>query len=316
MRSSMKRGLGAGAAFATVGALLLVPQAATAATEGETTDIQILGINDFHGRLEADSYGGLAGAAGLVGAVRQFESENPNTLFVSAGDNIGASTFTSFIQQDEPTMEALAVGGLDVSAVGNHEFDRGFADLTDRVLPRFGGAEFGLGANVYEKGTETPALDEYTVTTVDGVRVAFIGVVTPDTANMVTPTGIANLDFGDQLQAANRVATDEALQLVADVFWFSIEFGVVWEGPELKAYGAGILSSYGEIEEFRSMEIEPLDLTRMGSIDYDITKYQPVLFAAASLAEIEDVIGGFFAEVDDDTPSRLGVRRQPAGVSP
>lgn len=113
-------------------------------------------------------------------------------------------------------------------------------------------------------------------------------------------------------EAANRVETDEALQLVADVFWFSIEFGVVWEGSELKAYGAGILSSYGEIEEFRSMQIEPLDLTRMGSIDYDITKYQPVLFAAASLAEIEDVVGGFFAEVDDDTPARLGVVRQPA----
>lgn len=113
-------------------------------------------------------------------------------------------------------------------------------------------------------------------------------------------------------EAANRVETDEALQLVADIFWFSLEFGVVWEGPELKAYGAGILSSYGEIAEFRSMQIQPLDLARMGSIDYDITKYQPVLFAAASLAEIEDVIGGFFAEVDDDSPSRLGVVPQPA----
>ena len=63
--------------------------------------------------------------------------------------------------------------------------------------------------------------------------------------------------------------------MVADVFWFTIEFGCVWEDGELRAYGAGILSSYGEIEEFRGMEIRPLDFHQMATIDYDITKYQP-----------------------------------------
>jgi len=108
-------------------------------------------------------------------------------------------------------------------------------------------------------------------------------------------------------EAARRVETDAALQLIADVFWFSLEFGVVWQGKDLKAYGAGILSSYGEIAEFAQMEIRPLDLAQMGSIAYDITAYQPVLFGAASMAEIEDVIGGFFATADDDSPQRLGV---------
>jgi phenylalanine-4-hydroxylase len=105
--------------------------------------------------------------------------------------------------------------------------------------------------------------------------------------------------------AARRVETDEALQFIADVFWFTLEFGVVREDGELKAYGAGILSSYGEIEEFRHMEIRPIDLAEMGTIEYDITKYQPILYCAESMDHLEDVVGGFFAEADDDTPARL-----------
>ncbi|WP_405373959.1 MULTISPECIES: choice-of-anchor I family protein [unclassified Microbacterium] len=194
-------------------------------------DIDILTVNDFHGRIEAGS-SGEAGAAVLAGVVAAERAQNPNTLFVSAGDNIGASTFTSFIQQDDPTIDALLAAGLDVSAAGNHEFDGGFADLTDRVIPRFGGNDgtsaptdaqraaggrFALGANVYKKGTATPALPEYTVQTVDGVRVAFIGTVTPDTATMVSPTGIAGIEFGDQLTAANRVAATLTAGDLADV---------------------------------------------------------------------------------------------------
>jgi phenylalanine-4-hydroxylase len=106
-------------------------------------------------------------------------------------------------------------------------------------------------------------------------------------------------------KAAQRVETDEALQTLADVFWFTMEFGVLHEDGELRAYGAGILSSYGEIEEFRHMEIRPLDFAEMVTIDYDITKYQPVLYAAASLDHLEDSVGAFFAEADDDTPARL-----------
>jgi phenylalanine-4-hydroxylase len=105
--------------------------------------------------------------------------------------------------------------------------------------------------------------------------------------------------------AARRVQTDEALQVIADVFWFTLEFGVIHEGGELKAYGAGILSSYGEIEEFRHTEIRPIDLAEMSTIEYDITKYQPILYAAESMDHLEEVVGGFFAAADDDTPARL-----------
>lgn len=112
--------------------------------------------------------------------------------------------------------------------------------------------------------------------------------------------------------AAQRVETDEALQFLADVFWFTIEFGVMREDGEVRAYGAGILSSYGEIEEFRGAELRPLDLLEMGTLEYDITKYQPVLFCADGMGELEDVVGGFFAAFDDDTPARL---RRAAGVA-
>ena len=82
------------AAGALAGTLIAAPPAVA---DNHTVTIDILGINDFHGRVEAN--GVVAGAAVLAGAVSQFEAANPNTLFVSAGDNIGASTFTSFVQR-------------------------------------------------------------------------------------------------------------------------------------------------------------------------------------------------------------------------
>ncbi len=110
-------------------------------------------------------------------------------------------------------------------------------------------------------------------------------------------------------EAARRAETDEGVQFVADVFWFTIEFGVLREEGELRAYGAGILSSYGEIEEFRQMEIRPLDFHEMGTIEYDITHYQPVLFAAESLDHLVDELGAFFSEFTDETPQRLARER-------
>jgi phenylalanine-4-hydroxylase len=101
--------------------------------------------------------------------------------------------------------------------------------------------------------------------------------------------------------ATNRLEDDENVKFLSKVFWFSIEFGVVVEHGELRAYGAGILSSYGEIEEFRGMELRPLDLIEMGTADYDITAYQPVLYRAESLDEVREVVGGFFRDCTDES---------------
>lgn len=106
--------------------------------------------------------------------------------------------------------------------------------------------------------------------------------------------------------AVARLETETALKFLADVFWFSMEFGVVREDDEIRCYGAGLLSSYGEIDEFRHARLRPLDVAAMGTIDYDITHYQPVLFCADSVAQIVGVLGEFFATMDDETPARLG----------
>jgi phenylalanine-4-hydroxylase len=101
--------------------------------------------------------------------------------------------------------------------------------------------------------------------------------------------------------ATNRLRDDESVKFLSKVFWFSVEFGVVIEDGELRAYGAGILSSYGEIEEFRGMELRSLDLIEMGTADYDITQYQPVLYRAESLDEVREVVGGFFRDCTDES---------------
>lgn len=170
--------------------------------EARSVDINLVTVNDFHGRIEQS--GTAAGIARLATAVNSFRAENPNTVFAAAGDMIGASTFTSFIQNDVPTIETLNAAGLDVSAVGNHEFDQGFADLTDRVMPL---AEWEyLGANVYDKGTTNPALPEYWLQKFQGVTIGFVGAVTDELPSLVSPSGIEDITVGSPVEAANRVA--------------------------------------------------------------------------------------------------------------
>ncbi|WP_225853617.1 ExeM/NucH family extracellular endonuclease [Micromonospora sp. AMSO31t] len=174
-------------------------------TAAGPVDLQLLSINDFHGRLESPATVNgqpVGGAAQLAGLVNQLRAQNPNTAFVSAGDNIGASTFVSAIDNDNPTLDALNAMGLSVSAVGNHEFDKGFADLSGRVTDR---ANFPyLGANVY-RGDQR-VLPAYSVSTIGGVKVGFIGVVTEQTGSLVSPDGIAGLTFRDPVAEANAVA--------------------------------------------------------------------------------------------------------------
>jgi phenylalanine-4-hydroxylase len=101
-------------------------------------------------------------------------------------------------------------------------------------------------------------------------------------------------------QASRRATTAAALEFFSRVFWFTLEFGVLWESGELRTYGAGLLSSFGELEVFREAQTRPLDIAKMGTLDYDITHYQPVLFAGASFNEIVDVVGAFFESFDDE----------------
>ncbi|MGI8685906.1 MAG: phenylalanine 4-monooxygenase [Acidimicrobiales bacterium] len=123
-------------------------------------------------------------------------------------------------------------------------------------------------------------------------------------ANQLADPGFAAL-YRLVGQAVARTTSDEALRFLSRVFWFSLEFGVVYERGEPKAYGAGILSSCGETAAYRTAQIRPLDLAAMGTLAYDITRYQPVLFAARSMSHLLDALTLFFASFDDDVHARL-----------
>lgn len=112
-------------------------------------------------------------------------------------------------------------------------------------------------------------------------------------ANMLASPVLADL-YEAAGKASLRAISDDALDFFSRVFWFTLEFGVVWEHGELRAYGAGLLSSYGEIEVFRDAEIRHFDIAEMGTTDYDITQYQPVLFAAPSFEFVLNELGDFF----------------------
>lgn len=113
-------------------------------------------------------------------------------------------------------------------------------------------------------------------------------------------------------EAVARTETDAALKFLSQVFWFTMEFGVVQEEGDTKAYGAGILSSIGETAAFRDAEMRTLDFGDMGTLPYDITRYQPVLFAARSMTHLEDALTEFFSTYDDDAFTRLTRSRVPS----
>ncbi|MCF2573720.1 bifunctional metallophosphatase/5'-nucleotidase [Brevibacterium sp. UCMA 11754] len=184
---------------------------ASAQAAAEGTKVQLLNITDFHGRI-AEAGTELASVVEEERAKYAAAEGTAGTGFLSAGDNIGASTYVSSSQQDAPTLDVLNAIGAQASAVGNHEFDQGIDDLTGRVSSE---SDFPyLAANVYDKGTTdvVDGLDGYTTIDVGGVKVAVIGVVTKDTKSLVSPAGIADLEFGDPTDAVNRVAGEiEAL---------------------------------------------------------------------------------------------------------
>jgi 5'-nucleotidase len=180
------------------------------ASAADPVDIQIVGTNDFHGRLLPDR--DIPGAAKYAGAVKALRAENPNTIFAAAGDLIGATTFESFINQDKPTIDVLNAMDLDVSAVGNHELDQGYADLVDRVMapesdsnPHGGAGWQYVAANIEEPAGADEIAESWT-TEVDGVTVGFVGAVTEDLPSLVSPDGIQGLTVTDIVDATNAEA--------------------------------------------------------------------------------------------------------------
>ena len=200
-RRPIRLGFAAALGACLAAAPLVAIPAQAAPAPPEVVQLNLLNINDFHGRIDENT----VKFAGTVETLRA-EYGDAATLFLSDGDNIGASLFASASQQDTPTLDVLNALELRASAVGNHEFDQGYSDLIGRVADT---ADFDyLGANVYKAGTEEPALDEYALTEVQGITVGIIGTVTEETPSLVSPNGIASLSFGDPVAAVNRVAAE------------------------------------------------------------------------------------------------------------
>jgi phenylalanine-4-hydroxylase len=102
-------------------------------------------------------------------------------------------------------------------------------------------------------------------------------------------------------EAAARVHSAEATQFISKVFWFTLECGVVRERGERKAYGATLVSSSGELDQFRRADFRPLDIESLVGFECDITTYQPVLFEADSMDQLEDTLSTFWDTCDDDS---------------
>ena len=210
----------------------------------ETVTISLIALNDFHGNILPPSGSVLApdaanpagtrvsagGAAYLSTLVASLKRQNPErTLVVAAGDMVGASQLSSGLFHDEPTIEVLNHIGLDISSVGNHEFDRGTRELlrlqhggcfppsmdgnagligrdTCMNQGQFTGARFHyLAANVRVKATGITLFAPYEIRVLDGVKVGVIGLTLRDTPSMVVPSGVAGLEFEDEVSTINSL---------------------------------------------------------------------------------------------------------------
>lgn len=209
---------------------------------GPTIDIQLLSFNDFHGNLEppTGSSGrlnlpgggttdgltppGVGGVEYLATHLAQAREGHRYSLTVAAGDLIGASPLLSGAFHDEPSIEALNALKLDVSAVGNHEFDEGYVELqrmadggclddgdgadNQNSCPdgSFDGADFDyLAANVVYEGTNDTILPAYAIKNIKGAKIGFIGMTLEETPDIVTASGVAGLEFKDEVETANAL---------------------------------------------------------------------------------------------------------------
>ncbi|MGZ8281976.1 MAG: bifunctional metallophosphatase/5'-nucleotidase [Allosphingosinicella sp.] len=224
--------------------------------------VRIIAFNDFHGALEPPRQAvqapveGVAeparvpagGAAYLASALQQLRAGNPDNITVSAGDMIGASPLVSSMFLDEPTIHAMNMMRVDYNAVGNHEFDRGRAELLRMQrggcephtasrpcqLEPFTGARFTfLAANV-RTGDGGTLFPPYAIRGFGSgeseVRVAFIGLTLRDTPTLVTPAGVQGLEFLEEATTINALVPELRRQ-GADAIVVLIHLGSSQPGP-------------------------------------------------------------------------------------
>ena len=217
-------------------AAFAIMTAFAASSHAQPVELRILAINDFHGNLRPPP-GGIritdpedktkktvvpaGGAEHMATLVKELRDGHKNTIFVAAGDLIGASPFLSAMFHDEPTIEALSMMGLDIASVGNHEFDEGKDELlrmqnggchpVDKCQgPHpFLGAKFHyLAASTFERATGKTVLPAYEIRQFEGIPVAFIGLTLKGTPNIISPESAAGLEFRDEAETVNALVPE------------------------------------------------------------------------------------------------------------
>lgn len=296
-----RRVLAAAAGLATVGALVAAMPAGAQGhgkghghhTPARTVDVQLLSFNDLHGNLEPPS--GSAGTVNekqadgttkavpaggveyLASSLRAVRKGHPYSITAAGGDMVGASPLLSGLFHDEPTIEALNKIDLDVTTVGNHEFDEGATELARlqnggchpvegcyEEGKKFEGADFPyLAANVTDEKTGKPILKPYTVWKKNGVKIGFIGVTLEGTPNIVTANGVKGLKFHDEIETVNKYAKELDRQGVKSIVTLIHEGGAPASSSynydcDSPAAGDGISGPITEIAKGISPKVDAL----------------------------------------------------------
>lgn len=301
-----RRLLALAAGVATVSALAALPAGAHDRGNGHgsnsghghgqqsrTVDVQLLSFNDLHGNLEppAGSSGTVSeaqadgtvksvaagGVEYLASSLRTARQGHPYSVTAAGGDMVGASPLLSGLFHDEPTIEALNGLDLDVTAVGNHEFDEGIGELTRlqnggchpvdgcyEKGKKFQGADFPyLAANVTSEKTGKPVLKPYFVWKKNGVKIGFIGVTLEGTPNIVTANGVKGLQFHDEIETVNKYAKELDRQGVKSIVALIHEGGAPASGAynydcDSAGAGAGVSGPIVDIAKGISPKVDAL----------------------------------------------------------
>jgi 5'-nucleotidase len=232
----------------------------TSMCEPREVELQILAINDFHGNIatSSGSFGGTGRADFLASNIAAAEAGADNSIFVSAGDLIGASPLISSLFHDEPTIEAMNLLGLDINGVGDHEFDEGPDELLRMAFggshpvdgdldgDGFAGADFEfLAANVVVDATGDTLFAPYTIRNFEGVDVAFIGLTLEGTPSIVSPSGVAGLTFNGEAETVNALVPELQQDDVESIVVLIHEGGVSDGGQN--DCGSGLTGPIAEI---------------------------------------------------------------------
>lgn len=223
----------------------------TCETADSCTKFTVLHTNDNHGRFWHNSDGeyGMAARHTLIESIRaEVEAKGGESILLSGGD-INTGVPESDMQDAVPDFVGMNLLGYDAMAVGNHEFDNSL-DILDMQAEL---ADFPmLAANIYKKDTNERYFDPYKVFTINGLKIAVIGLTTQDTAKLVNPDNVSNIHFEDPQVEIKKVLKEIEENEKVDLVFATTHMGHYQDGNN----GS---EAPGDVKLARSLEEGQLD---------------------------------------------------------